>query len=166
VTMDILCRTSDEISSNRNVLALDAIIQNSKDFTAIFSFFPFLILACNFLQATGYIIGQLAESANMDEKVQTLTISAIFLSYFVVLARIVSRRHEEEMEKVNRIVLKIRSKSNITVNDMSFIQMIERVVQKEKVWFICDIDQSLFVYYLGHLVSFSALFFQFFNESK
>jgi hypothetical protein len=135
----------------------------NREFNRIFSIFPFLMLTVNFFLANGFILSNIKGTAftEIDLQIQTISKAIIYLIYIVFLVMIVSHRHQEVERKAREIVIAIGKKHHVMIQDVNLIKEIERSVTKEKVWAIdCDIQQSLLISFIGHMVTFSALFYQ------
>jgi hypothetical protein len=163
VIMNCLQNMKRERNPVRALSIIDEISIVNKEFTNIFSIIPCLMFGCNFAQATGYIMAQIADAGDsfpVVVKVRTLSISLILLTFPVVLVVNVNKLFEKASDMATSVAKMYTNKSSLSSHDVILINKLESCITKEKIWFICDMDRSVFLTFIGSMISFSALFYQ------
>lgn len=153
------------VSNNRSrtresefvVIASITRIQDSFDET--FSIFPFLVLAANFVQTSGYLLYMLiAVNETTNDRISMVGLSIAYLSVPFGFCLTVS--NPKETKKQAAAIIQCLEQGCMRQCEYRLIRLMERVVDRKESGCLFVMDGGTILVYAGQIISFAVIFLQ------
>ena len=155
----ILITSRDSDRSMRRLESVTSFIQTIQDeFESCFCIFPFLVFAANFMQASGFLMYKL--TSQEDSVWGTISTVITSMMWLIVPLLMSMTAHSSLIEKVAKRVILLLQKPNMTAYDTCIIHEIREIADRKESAWLFELDKLVILPFVGHVISFSALFMQ------